>query len=152
MEQKAIELMVSHLEKQSEQIETVLEAISLQEKEASKEEFLLTLKKHVTALNKGLFDCQKVINNNNKIHKTYFEDLKQNLKIKETRIIQFDRNSRNEVLLSVVAASFIIFFFVGGFRYSKDNTDYKKAWSFLMERDLTVGERSYYDNILKNAK
>lgn len=83
---------------------------------------------------------------------TKISDLSEKLPVRYNTTIHFDKESRYEILKLLFIFCFIITASVLTIRYFQDNTDYKKAWDYLMSKNLTVEYREFYENILKNSK
>jgi len=79
-------------------------------------------------------------------------DLLEKLPVKHHKTFHFNKESRNQVLITIIGLAFIMVMSIGAVRHFKDNTDYKKAWNYILEQDLSIEQRGRMNTILENAK
>ena len=68
------------------------------------------------------------------------------------RTYTFDKNSRNQVWLTVLGILFLFSISVIIINHVRDNTDYKKAWNRIYENNLTESQKTYFDSLLEDSK
>ena len=87
-----------------------------------------------------------------KIVKTKILEASEKIPAEIHQTYKFDKDSRNQVWLTVIGILFFLSISIIIINHFNDNTNYKKAWEHILEKDLTVDQRTYFNSVLANAK
>ncbi|WP_397364513.1 hypothetical protein [Olleya sp. R77988] len=151
--EKYLKLIVEQLEKQEDKLKdinisnTSYEQNLFQQKEDMLNQYHVYNKYFNAFVKQSKNNIEKLDENKNKI-----DELLNEFPVKYQTTIHFDKNSRNQFLFTFFCLVLIVSSSIIVIKRYKDNTDYKKAWNFVMEQDLPVETRIHFNMVLENSK
>lgn len=151
MENAQLKTIIEYLENQDEKLNELLE------KSTSNNENLEvnTLNKKLTTLDKNYKEYMNglvLFLEYLKVVKTKILEASEKIPAEIHQTYKFDKDSRNQVWLTVIGILFFLSISIIIINHFNDNTNYKKAWEHILEKDLTVDQRTYFNSVLTNAK
>ena len=150
MENTQLKTIIEYLEMQDEKLNKLLE------KSTSNNENLdvNTLNKKLTTLDKNYKEYMKglvLFLEYIKIVKIKIIEASEKLPTEIHQSYKFDTDSRNQVWLTAIGILVVFSISIITINHFRDNTDYKKAWEHILEKDLTVDQRTYFNSVLDNS-
>jgi len=150
MENTQLKTIIEYLEMQDEKLNKLLE------KSTSNNENLdvNTLNKKLTTLDKNYKEYMKglvLFLEYIKIVKIKIIEASEKLPTEIHQTYKFDKDSRNQVWLTAIGILVVFSISIITINHFRDNTDYKKAWEHILEKDLTVDQRTYFNSVLDNS-
>lgn len=147
MENTQLKTIIEYLETQDEKLNTLLKNNG---------------KTNINTLNESLISLDGKI----KRHRIELVTILKFIKLTKDKIVnvsetippriyhqtfKFDKDSRNQVWLTVIGILVVFSISIITINHFRDNTDYKKAWKHILEKDLTVDQRIYFNSVLDNS-
>ncbi len=151
MENTQLKTIIEFLEMQDEKLNKLLE------KSTSNNENLEinTLNKKLTTLDKNYKEYMKglvLFLEFLKIVKIKIIEVTENIPTEIHQTYKFDKDSRNQVWLTVIGILVVFTLSIITINHFRDNTDYKKAWNRIYENNLTEDQKTYFNSLLDNSK
>jgi hypothetical protein len=147
MENTQLKTIIEYLETQDEKLNTLLKNNGKTNINTLNESLISldgTIKKHrvelVTILKFIKLTKDKIVNVSETIPPKIYH-----------QTIKFDKDSRNQVWLTIIGIIFFLSISIIIINHFNDNTNYKKAWEHILEKDLTVDQRTYFNSVLDNS-